>query len=75
MVSLTFATLIFDADKANSRQYIQALDMCNHPLNFSCISRTLCNWSRQAERDAGKRSELTTEEQARIEGMEHEGSA
>lgn len=37
-----------------------------------CISETLRNWVRQAERDQGKRPGSTTDEQKRIKALEHE---
>lgn len=38
----------------------------------SCVPQTLCNWFRQAERDTGERSGLTTEEPARMIALERE---
>ncbi|MGQ7249798.1 IS3 family transposase [Halomonas sp. V046] len=39
---------------------------------FGCAPQTLCNWVRQAERDAGERAGLTTEEHARLKALERE---
>jgi|SRR5690606_34216210 len=39
---------------------------------FGCVPQTLCNWVRQAERDTGERSGLTTEERARMKALERE---
>ncbi|GGY12538.1 transposase [Litchfieldella qijiaojingensis] len=39
---------------------------------FGCAPQTLCNWVRQAERDAGERAGLTTEERARLKALERE---
>ena len=39
---------------------------------IGCSAETLRHWVRQAERDAGKRPGLTTEEQARLKQLERE---
>ena len=39
---------------------------------IGCSSQTLCNWVRQAERDAGERPGLTTDERARMKALERE---
>jgi len=39
---------------------------------IGCSSQTLCNWVRQAERDAGERQGLTTDERARMKALECE---
>ncbi len=39
---------------------------------IGCSSQTLCNWVRQAERDAGKRQGLTTDERTRMKALECE---
>jgi transposase len=39
---------------------------------IGCSSQTLCNWVRQAERDAGERQGLTTDERARMKALERE---
>ncbi|WAT16074.1 IS3 family transposase [Xanthomonas fragariae] len=36
---------------------------------IGCSSQTLCNWVRQAERDAGKRQGLTTDERAQLKTL------
>ncbi|EFF46519.1 transposase IS3/IS911 family protein [Xanthomonas citri pv. aurantifolii str. ICPB 10535] len=37
---------------------------------IGCSSQTLCTWVRQAERDAGKRQGLTTDEPTRMKALE-----
>ena len=39
---------------------------------IGCTSATLRNWVRQAERDAGERAGLTTDERARLKALERE---
>ena len=39
---------------------------------IGCTAETLRNWVRQAERDAGRRSGLTTEERQRLKQLEAE---
>jgi transposase-like protein len=39
---------------------------------IGCTAETLRGWVRQAERDQGKRSGPTTDEQERIKALEHE---
>ena len=39
---------------------------------IGCTAETLRNWVRQAERDAGKRSGLTTDERQRLKELERE---
>jgi len=39
---------------------------------IGCTGETLRNWVRQAERDAGSRAGLTTDERARLKALERE---
>jgi len=39
---------------------------------IGCSAQTLCNWVRQAERDAGERQGLTTDERRRMKALERE---
>ncbi len=39
---------------------------------IGCTTETLRNWVRQAERDAGRRPGLTTDEQQRLKDLERE---
>ncbi len=36
---------------------------------IGCSAQTLCNWVRQAERDAGERSGLSTDERAQLKDL------
>mgnify|MGYP001818040318 FL=1 len=39
---------------------------------IGCAAQTLHNWVRQAERDAGQRAGLTTDERERLKALERE---
>ena len=39
---------------------------------IGCTAQTLSNWVRQAERDAGERGGLTSDERARLKALERE---
>jgi len=39
---------------------------------IGCTAQTLCNWVRQAERDAGERAGLSTAERDRMKALERE---
>ena len=39
---------------------------------IGCAAQTLHNWVRQAERDAGRRAGLTTDERERLKALERE---
>ena len=39
---------------------------------IGCTAQTLSNWVRQAERDAGERDGLTSDERARLKALERE---
>ena len=39
---------------------------------IGCSAETLCGWVRQAERNAGPRGGLTSEERERLQGLERE---
>jgi transposase len=41
---------------------------------MGCAAETLCSWVRQAERDAGRRLGLTTDERARLTRLERENA-
>jgi transposase-like protein len=42
------------------------------PRRIGCTAETLRRWVRQAERDAGKREGLTTDERERLKALEKE---
>ena len=46
--------------------------ICSIASKIGCSSETLRNWVRQAERDAGRRPGLTTEERQRLKELERE---
>jgi transposase len=46
--------------------------MCSIAGKMGCTAETLRNWVRQAERDSGKRSGLTTTDQERLKALERE---
>ncbi len=46
--------------------------ICSIASKIGCSSETLRNWVRQAERDAGRRPGLSTEERQRLKELERE---
>ncbi len=46
--------------------------ICSIAEKIGCSAETLRNWVRQAERDAGRRPGLTTDEQQRLRELERE---
>jgi transposase len=46
--------------------------ICSIAGKIGCSSETLRNWVRQAERDRGSRSGLTTDEKQRLKDLERE---
>ncbi len=46
--------------------------ICSIASKIGCSAETLRNWVRQAERDAGRRPGLTTEERQRLKELERE---
>ena len=46
--------------------------ICSIAAKIGCTSETLRNWVRQAERDAGRRPGLTTDERQRLKDLERE---
>jgi transposase-like protein len=46
--------------------------ICSIAEKIGCTAETLRHWVRQAERDAGQRAGLTTDERARLKQLERE---
>ena len=46
--------------------------ICSIAEKIGCTAETLRKWVRQVERDAGSRPGLTSDEQARLKGLERE---
>ena len=46
--------------------------ICSISEKIGCTSETLRKWVRQAERDAGRRGGLTTDERDRLKALERE---
>ena len=46
--------------------------ICSISEKFGCTAETLRRWVRQAERDAGRRPGLTTDERQRLKELERE---
>ena len=51
---------------------LQWATICSIAEKIGCSGETLRNWVRQAERDAGLRPGLTTDEQQRLKELERE---
>ena len=59
--------------QAHEREYAsQWAAMQSIASKIGCTAETLRSWVRQAERDAGRRPGLTTDEQARLTALERE---
>ncbi len=57
----------------HEREYAsQWAAICSIAGKIGCSAETLRHWVRQAERDAGERPGLTTEERARLKVLERE---
>ena len=50
-------------------------DQLDRRTKLGCTSETLRRWVRQAERDAGQRPGLTTDERQRVKELERENMA
>ena len=61
--------LVFAHEREHASQWAA---ICSIAEKIGCSSETLRNWVRQAERDAGRRSGLTTEERERLKALERE---
>jgi transposase len=61
--------MVFDHEGEYSSQWAA---ICSIAGKFGCSSETLRNWVRQAERNAGLRPGLTTDERERLRDLERE---
>jgi transposase-like protein len=61
--------LVFDQVKGNEKIWPAIVSVAT---KIGCTAETLRRWVRQAERDAGKREGLTTDERARLKAPEKE---
>jgi transposase-like protein len=59
--------------REHEREYAsQWAAICSIAQKIGCSAETLRHWVRQAERDAGLRPGLTTDEQQRLKALERE---
>ena len=61
--------MVFEQESAHDSQWAA---MRSIAAKLGCSTETLRNWVRQAERDAGRRPGLTTEERQRLKELERE---
>lgn len=61
--------LVLDQVKGNEPTWPAIVSVA---AKIGCTAETLRRWVRQAERDAGKREGLTTDERARLRALEKE---
>ena len=61
--------MVFDQEVHHSSQWSAIQSIAS---KIGCTAETLRKWVRQAERDAGRRSGLTTEERQRLKALERE---
>ena len=61
--------MVFDAKDQYPSQWAAIESIA---AKIGCTAQTLSNWVRQAERDAGKRPGLTTDERERLKALERE---
>ena len=61
--------MVFDQEVQHDSQWAAIRSIAS---KSGCSSETLRNWVRQAERDAGRRPGLTTEERQRLKELERE---
>ncbi len=61
--------LVFDNQQEHESQWAAIRSIAE---KIGCTAETLRNWVRQAERDAGRRPGLTTDERARLKELERE---
>ena len=61
--------MLFEHADTNASQWAAMRSIAE---KIGCTAETLRNWVRQAERDAGDRPGLTTDERARLKQLERE---
>ena len=61
--------LVFEQTEENTPTWPAIVSVAS---KIGCTAETLRRWVRQAERDAGKREGLTTDERARLKALEKE---
>ena len=61
--------LVFDQVRGNEPTWPAIVSVA---AKIGCTAETLRRWIRQAERDAGKREGLTTDERVRLKALEKE---
>jgi transposase-like protein len=63
--------MVFEHAQAHPSQWAAITSIAE---KMGCTAETLRHWVRQAERDAGRRSGLTTEERVRLTRLERENA-
>jgi len=61
--------MVFEHEGQHDSQWAA---ICSIAAKIGCSSETLRNWVRQAERDAGRRPGVTTDERQRLKDLERE---
>jgi transposase len=61
--------MVFDHQTEHGSQWATIMSIAS---KIGCTAETLRSWVRQAERDAGQRAGLTTDERERIKALERE---
>src|SRR5437868_12772568 len=61
--------LVFEHQDEHASQWAAIVSISS---KFGMTPQTLCTWVRQAERDTGRRSGLSTEERQRLKDLERE---
>src|SRR5262250_1561942 len=63
--------MVFEHAEAHASQWATMTSIAE---KIGCAAETLRSWVRQAERDAGRRPGLTTDERGRLKQLERENS-
>jgi transposase len=61
--------LVFEHQDEHASQWAAIVSISS---KFGMVPQTLCSWVRQAERDSGRRSGLSSEERQRLKELERE---